>query len=340
MSQAVKIALAYGFGQLLMGPLSDKFGWYKVLMLSMFLAAVFALFALVHQSYSVLILSRLGPGLFASAVVASSLALIGQLFSDQKRGTIIARFMMAVITAQLSGSIIMGYVSLHFEVMFLVLAFLPLVGVMLLFPFRNEAILNERTQGNLLDHLGGILKKTHLPFIALLASAEGILVFGPMPYISVKLADFSTDSTIVGYAIACFAIGGLLFSITSPFFIRSLKQAQFTVGILCLAVVWFLIAYSTSYWYLFCAMLLVGLFFYILHNMLQANASNCYPPARASAMSLFMFSFFMGQGIGPIIFGSFVYLRGINESFVIFAFLSLAVGILSWHQRYKISDRF
>lgn len=336
---AAIFALAYGFGQLLMGPLSDKLGRYRVLTLAMIMVTFFSLLALIPNSYFSLILSRFGAGLFASAVVASSLALLGQLFSGTKRGVIIARFMMAVITAQLLGAVVMSHVSPYFEIMFLVLAILPLIGLVLLYALRNEPILNEQSQGKLTDHIGSIFKQTHLPLIALLGFLDGTLVFGPIPYISVKLATFSASTTIAGYAIACFAIGGLVFAVISQYVIRLLKQSQFTVGIICLSLVWLLIAYSSTYWVILLAMFLVGLSFYILHNMLQVNASNCYPPARASAMSLFAFAFFLGQGTGPLLFGSFVNLIGLNQSFIVFALSAFVVGVVSWPKRYKISDQ-
>lgn len=337
---AAIFALAYGFGQLLMGPLSDKLGRYRVLTLAMLLVTLFSLLALIPNSYFALILSRFGAGLFASAVVASSLALLGQLFSSDRRGVIIARFMMAVITAQLFGSVIMGYVAPHFWIMFLILAICPLIGLILLYPYRHEAILNEHTEGKLLNHLSSIFKQTHLPLIASLGFIEGILVFGPMPYVSVKLASYTANSSVVaGYAIGCFAVGGLLFAITSQLLIKWLKQAQFTVGIICLAVTWLLISYANSSWLILLAMLFVGLSFYTLHNMLQVNASNCYPSARASAMSLFMFSFFIGQGLGPLIFGTLMNQYNLTTSFLSFASVALLVGLFSWFKRYSITDK-
>lgn len=330
-------ALAYGFGQLIMGPLADKLGRYKMLSIAMLLVTIFSLIALTPHSYLALLASRFGAGLFASAVVSSSLALLTQIYDANKRGIIIARFMMAVITAQLLGAVIMSKVAPHFYMMFLLLALFPFIGLILLYPFRHDATLNETSQGNLLNHIMQIFKQTNLPLLALLGFLEGILVFGPIPYVSVKLAGHSANSTsIAGYAIACFAIGGLIFAATSHLTIKLLKQNQFTVGIALLAVCWLILTYTTTDKVVLIAMLGVGFSFYTLHNLLQVNAGSCYPPARASAMSFFMFSFFIGQGIGPLLFGTIMAHQNLNESFQYFALMALLVAILSYFIRHKI----
>jgi MFS family permease len=46
-----------------------------------------------------------------------------------------------------------------------------------------------------------------------------------------------------------------------------------------------------------------GFFYYMLHNTLQALAADLAPTARGSAVSLFAFSMFTAQGIGPVVVG-------------------------------------
>jgi predicted MFS family arabinose efflux permease len=50
-------------------------------------------------------------------------------------------------------------------------------------------------------------------------------------------------------------------------------------------------------------LLLMGWGFYMLHGSLQIFSSELSQEARASAMSLHAFCFFMGQSLGPVAYG-------------------------------------
>jgi MFS family permease len=57
-------------------------------------------------------------------------------------------------------------------------------------------------------------------------------------------------------------------------------------------------------WQLFpVAMVLFGLGYVTLHGTLQTRATELDPAARATAVSLFAFTFFLGQGTGPVVVG-------------------------------------
>jgi predicted MFS family arabinose efflux permease len=46
-----------------------------------------------------------------------------------------------------------------------------------------------------------------------------------------------------------------------------------------------------------------GLRVFLLHNSVQTEVTELAPSARASAFSLHAFSFFMGQALGPVLYG-------------------------------------
>jgi predicted MFS family arabinose efflux permease len=51
------------------------------------------------------------------------------------------------------------------------------------------------------------------------------------------------------------------------------------------------------------SMVVFGFGFFLLHNSVQTEVTELAPTARASAFSLHAFSFFLGQAIGPIVYG-------------------------------------
>ena len=51
------------------------------------------------------------------------------------------------------------------------------------------------------------------------------------------------------------------------------------------------------------SMVVLGFGFFLLHNSVQTEVTELAPSARASSFSLHAFSFFMGQALGPIVYG-------------------------------------
>jgi MFS family permease len=50
--------------------------------------------------------------------------------------------------------------------------------------------------------------------------------------------------------------------------------------------------------------MLLGFGFYMLHAVIQIYASELAPSGRASAMALHSFFFFLGQAVGPAVYGA------------------------------------
>ena len=67
------------------------------------------------------------------------------------------------------------------------------------------------------------------------------------------------------------------------------------------------------YWPLeFVNFALLGFGFYMLHAVIQIYASELAPAARGSAMALHSFFFFLGQAVGPIVYGAGLSTIGLN----------------------------
>ena len=49
--------------------------------------------------------------------------------------------------------------------------------------------------------------------------------------------------------------------------------------------------------------MLLGFGFYMLHGCIQIYVTELAPAARGSAMALHSFFFFLGQAVGPIVYG-------------------------------------
>jgi predicted MFS family arabinose efflux permease len=70
----------------------------------------------------------------------------------------------------------------------------------------------------------------------------------------------------------------------------------------------------------------LGFGFMMLHNTLQTIATELAPEARGSAIALFAFSFFVGQGLGPLGFGALLHALGTAAALTLFATGLLVLG--------------
>jgi DHA1 family inner membrane transport protein len=72
----------------------------------------------------------------------------------------------------------------------------------------------------------------------------------------------------------------------------------------------------------------LGLGFYMLHNSFQTQVTEVAPQARASAVALHAFSFFVGQSLGVILVGVALRAAGLLPTMALCALLILGVGIV------------
>ena len=74
-------------------------------------------------------------------------------------------------------------------------------------------------------------------------------------------------------------------------------------------------------------MVVLGFGFFLLHNSVQTEVTELAPSARASAFSLHAFSFFMGQALGPMVYGLTLPIFGATTSFALGAAILAATGV-------------
>jgi predicted MFS family arabinose efflux permease len=141
-----------------------------------------------------------------------------------------------------------------------------------------------------------------------------------------------TRASIAGIVIAGFGIGGALYGVLVSRLLRLLGEQQMmriggsTLGF-CLGVI-----ALRLYWpYEFMNFALLGFGFYCLHAVVQIYASELAPSARGSSMALHSFFFFLGQAIGPIVYGAGLSTIGLNPVLWIGAAVLVAVGFICAH---------
>jgi DHA1 family inner membrane transport protein len=134
---------------------------------------------------------------------------------------------------------------------------------------------------------------------------EAIFIHGLFPYVGLLLRGIGeTRASITGLLIGCFAAGGIVYSLSVPYLVRAVPERHLMMfgGLVaggCLA----LVALHFSWQAQIAIFGVFGFGFYLLHSCIQVHVTDLSQTARGAATSLHSSSFFLGQAIGPVVYG-------------------------------------
>jgi predicted MFS family arabinose efflux permease len=153
---------------------------------------------------------------------------------------------------------------------------------------------------------------------------EGCLMMGAVPYIGAYLRlEFKLDYATIGLVLACFGLGGVLYSLNVKRLIRLLGERRMVIVGGTLAATSYVGITLAPAWQVLPFMLtLAGLGFFCMHGIVQVRATEIAPQARGTALSGFVFFLFAGQGAGVYALSYLVDGPGYRA-----AFATTAVGV-------------
>ncbi len=303
-------SLAYGAGQLVYGPLSDRFGRVAVVRSAALGFSLCSVLSALSLSTSQFIAARLLAGALAGAVIPLTLVYIGDNFEYAERQVAIARF--AVVTsAGLAFSASIGGLVAHFvswRVMLAAYGVLALGPVAGMFRLDAERPPIPRGYGQSVLRYVDLLADPRAVLVYLPICAEGFFLWGTVTYLGAFAHQrHGLDQLQVGLLIALFGLGTMLGgSLMAPVRKRLSENALAGAGGASMAVA-FLALIPGWPWPVFGgAMLLLGLGFVGLHSTLQLRGTEISTAARGKAFSLFAFFLFLGVAMGTAVLGRLV----------------------------------
>ena len=159
---------------------------------------------------------------------------------------------------------------------------------------------------------------------------EGCCVLGLFPFIAAFLFELGeTSLSIAGIVIAGFAVGGLFYTLTVSRFLPRIGVNGMMIGGAALVGVQLIAVAMGPEWRLqTLSLIFMGWGFYMIHGSLQVFASELSAEARATALSLHAFFFFMGQTIGPIAYGFGIQHAGKVPTLLTAAAIMIALGFV------------
>ena len=134
---------------------------------------------------------------------------------------------------------------------------------------------------------------------------EALFLFGIFPYAAVLLLKGGEPrASIAGLVVAAFAVGGMVYSVSVRQLLALLGQKKIMMaGGTFAALGLFIVAPGPPGRCRPWPSPLMGLGFYMLHASIQVYVTEFAPATRSSAVAFHTFSFFVGGGISPVLYG-------------------------------------
>jgi len=327
---------AYGLAQPVLGPIADAYGKARVMTLCLLLLAISSFLSAIVTDFWLLFALRVVAGAACGGSFPVGMALISDFVPLAQRQVMIGRLLAASISGNLLGAAISGVVAdvIHWRGMFVGLGVISLAAVVLGFYGLRDI---PRSEPQPLD-VRSVLARNRAIFAIRTAricyatvALEALFLFGIFPYVAVLLAKGGEPrASIAGLVVAAFAVGGMVYSLSVKRLLMLFGQKHIMMaGGLSAAVGLFIVGLSPPWPVQACAFALMGLGFYMLHASIQVYVTEFAPATRSSAVAFHTFSFFVGGGISPILYGIGLDRLGPGPTLSIAAIAMMLIGIVS-----------
>jgi predicted MFS family arabinose efflux permease len=309
-SFAAVFAFTFAVIQPVIGAAADMFGKARLMIGCLVLLGLANILGALSTSFPMLFATRILAGIGSGGVFPVALGLTSDLVGPEKRQVAIGRTLAGAMTGNLLGASASGLIGdfLGWRGVLAILGGLGVVAAIAVAGGFRGAELKHPPRSNLSALKSGYRTIFTNPNARICYSAvfvEGCCVLGLFPFIASFLFDLGeTSLSVAGIVIAGFAIGGLFYTMTVSRFLSAIGvRGMMISGATLVALQLIAIAFGPAWKLQFVCMLVMGWGFYMIHGCLQVFASELSVEARATALSLHSFFFFMGQTVGPIAYG-------------------------------------
>ena len=342
---SVSIATAAGFAavfaftfaiiQPVLGATADLFGKARLMIICLVLLGLANILGAMATTFPELFATRILAGIGSGGVFPIALGLTSDLVGPEKRQLAIGRTLMGSMSGNLLGASFSGLIGDFMGwrgVLAILGALVVLAAIAVAAGFRSADLKHPpRTSLSALKH--GYRTIFTNPNARICYSAvfiEGCCVLGLFPFIAAFLFELGeTSLSIAGIVIAGFAVGGLFYTMTISRFLPKIGvNGMMLAGATMVAVQLVAVAMGPQWKLQALSLLFMGWGFYMIHGCLQVFASELSVEARATALSLHSFFFFMGQTLGPIAYGFGIQHAGKVPTLLTAASVMVVLGIV------------
>ncbi|HEY0330791.1 MAG TPA: MFS transporter [Rhodopseudomonas sp.] len=335
-SLAAVFAFTFAIVQPALGAAADLFGKAKLVIVCLVLLGLSSLFGAFVTSFPMLFVSRILSGIGAGGIFPIAMGLASDMVAPDKRQVAIGRLLAGAMTGNLLGASASGLIGdfLGWRGVLAALGILVLAASLAVaLGLRGAALVLPPAKMNLSVLRQGYAAIFANPNAKICFSAvfiEGCCVLGVLPFIAAFLFELGEQRlSIAGLVIAGFAVGGLFYTLSVSRLLPRLKvRGMMIVGAALVGSQLAVVALGPRWQLQGVSFIAMGWGFYMLHGCLQVFASELSETARATALSLHSFFFFMGQTVGPIAYGFGIAHAGKLPTMLLGAAIMLALGPL------------
>jgi len=325
-------AFTFAIIQPVLGAAADMFGKARLMIVCLVLLGLANILGAISTSFPLLFATRILAGIGSGGVFPVALGLTSDLVAPAKRQVAIGRTLAGSMTGNLLGASFSGVIGdfLGWRGVLAVLGVLVIVAsVAVASGFRGAALAHPpKTNLSALRHGYRTILSNPNALCYAAVFVEGCCVLGLFPYLASFLFELGeTSLSIAGIVIAGFALGGLFYTFTVSRFLPKLGvKGMMIAGASLVGLQLAVVAFGPSWKIQAISLLFMGWGFYMIHGCLQVFASELSVEARATAMSLHSFFFFMGQTVGPIAYGFGILNVGKTPTLLTSAAIMVALG--------------
>lgn len=325
-------ALPYAFGQPILGPIGDYYGKARVLRICLWVQCVSMAFVVFSPFFFILLAARFLGGIAGGGVMPIAMASVGDLYPAAERQQAIARYVSVALTGMTFSAALAGILAVYVDwrAIWVIALAISLVAAVLVTFFIETPPMPERPM-RLSDGISGYRMVFGNPRALICYTTvmlEGIALYGVLPYIGPVLQTRGDGGPWeAGLIITGFAFGALAFTSTVHFWLKfaSRYKLMFIGGFFSAAGPAFF-AFDAHWLWSLLFFGFSGIGYMLVHNSVQAEVAALAPEYRGSAFAMHSCSFFIGQSLGPLIFGAGQAAMGASAMLFIYAAILLVVG--------------
>ena len=300
-------ALTYALVQPFLGALADLFGKARLVTVCLVVLAIANAAGAFADSFTTLFVTRIIAGASAGGVFPIALGLTGDLVPTHQRQVAMSRVLAGAMTGNLLGATFSGIIGdfVGWRGVLMLLGVLVMVASFAVaYGFRGAlaAPAQKMEFATLRRGYRTIFANPNARVCFTAVFLEGLCILGLFPFVAAFLVDLGEPRlSIAGLVIAGFALGGLGYTLTVSRLLPRIGVNGMMIGGGILAGLQIAFAAVGTPWPLqLVSFFLMGWGFYSIHGSLQIFSSDLAPEARASALAIHAFCFFMGQASGPV----------------------------------------
>ncbi len=313
-------AITYGAALLFYGPLGDRVGKFRLIALCTLACSLGSVVSALAADLPMLVLGRVLVAMAAAAMIPMALAWVGDAVDYARRQETLALLglgsTLGLVSGQLLGGLFTDWLGWRWAFWFLTGLF-GVVGVLQWRDWRRQQLRPHHMAGlagasgprlRFFAQLGSLLQSPHARAVLLVSMLQGALAFGAMAMWASHLhARLGLSLAASGASVALAGVGGVVYMASARRLIVWLGERRLVLaGATLLALGACGLAFAPWAALAPLACLVAGFGLFMLHNTLQANATQMAPQARGMGVAMFSVSLFIGQSVGVVLAASLV----------------------------------